>query len=727
MGADGSYQHNTAEVGAAVVGMDHANSSYGEYSGIGDDDAYLVGNLEGLSEQGAYYYRLQTNDLGLDSRRLDLSAGKHGSYALEFIHDEIPHLISSDARTPFEGAGGTRLVLPAGFVQSTTTSGMTALEDSLKTLDLRTDRTRNQFRVTEDFARGWRASLSVRREDKEGVQSLGGLTAQNAGLADTTILPQPVDYRTEEFSVGLEYAGDDRQMEVGYLLSVFHDNNASIIWDVPFLKANPTALDYPAVARIGLPPDNTYQRLTVSGGMILPGSTRVSGIVEAGQMRQDDAFLPYSTDDIGGTASVLEDGDALPRESAEARIDVLHLALNLASHPLSALGVTARYRYYGTDNKTPYTLFDRVMNDTVPQSTTDDIYSRPYDRARSTFEVGAGYRVAAGFNLKADYKHEDTNYDRHRPVRGTAENTLKAGVNGNFGDVSGRVGYVHAQRDAEDYDGFLSYSTLFDSLSCPSIVTVDPDPDTGGSTQVDTCFRNHPDFRQFDLASRERNRYYASVIYAPDEKVQIGLDVADSRETFRDNILFDDTYLGLTSDDGMTATLDVGYTPEDSWSVSAYVTRELMDSSQTGRAFGGAASTAIDSSLNWTADFDDEITTVGIQGGFDMLHEMLHVTMDYAYTKAKSRIRFTAGSGVTYEDMPEDGSERHAASLRAVYRVSDSIAYAVGFGYERFRSQDWALDSVEAGGTALNDVLLLSGPQEDYRVYLGSVSVIYSW
>ena len=51
-------------------------------------------------------------------------------------------------------------------------------------------------------------------------------------------------------------------------------------------------------------------------------------------------------------------------------------------------------------------------------------------------------------------------------------------------------------------------------------------------------------------------------------------------------------------------------------------------------------------------------------------------------------------------------------------------------GYLRFlvwfRSQDWALDSVEAGGTALNDVLLLSGPQEDYRAYLGSVSVIYS-
>lgn len=725
---DRTEYRGEAELGAVVVGIDGANSRFGEYTGLDDDTLYPLANVEGGVEGGISYFRFRASDLALDSRSLDLSAGNYGSYTLQFVHREIPHLISLGDRTPFDGAGGTRLTLPADFVPATTTAAMGGLEDSLKALDLRTDRRENLFRASRDFAGGWRTSLSIRREDKNGVQSLAGLTAQNPGQADATILPQPVDYRTEEFSVALEYSGSGGQAELGYLLSVFHDDDASLTWDVPFLKSAPTALDYPSVARLGLPPDNTYQRLRLSGGLNLPGELRLSAIAELGQMRQDDTLLPYSTDDIGGTAAVTEDGPGLPRPSAEARVDVAHLVLNMAWRPLSRLGVNARYRFYGTDNRTPYTLFDRVINDTVPQSSSEDIYSRPYDLSRSTFELGTVYRFVTGFNLKTDYRHEATGYDKYRPVRDTREDTLKVALGRNLSDsLSGRIGYLHSRRKAEDYDGFLSYRTLVDATGCPVVVTVDPDPDTGGSTTVDTCFENHPDLRQFDVASRERNRFSASVAYSPYENLDIGLDLADSRDSYRDDIFFDDTYLGLTADDGVDATLDVGYTAEGGWSIGAYLTRELIRSSQSGREFNAAIASSIDSSLNWAANFDDAITTLGARGGFDLLYETLHVTFGYAYTRARSRIRFSTGSGLVYEDMPMDGSERHTLDVHAIYRVSDSTGLGAGVTYERFRAQDWALDNVEAGGDALNDILLLSGPQEDYRAYVFRTGLIYRW
>lgn len=720
--------HGSAEVGVTYVDVDHANSRFGEYIGLEDGDVYPIVDAGGSVERGTAYFRFRAMDLGLDSRQLDLSAGSYGSYSLQFRHDEIPHLVSRDDRTPFDGAGGARLTLPDAFVPAATTAAMGGLEESLKPLDLRTDRRQNLFQATRDFNGGWRAKLSVKREDKNGVQSLAGITAQNPGQVDASILPQPIDYRTEEFSVGMEYARDGRQFELGYLLSIFRNENASLIWDVPFLKAAPAALDYPSVARIGLPSDNTYQRVSLGGGMDLPGEVRLSATAEIGQMRQDETLLPYSTDDINGTAAVMEDGDGPPRASAEARIDVIHLILNMAWRPLSRLGVNARYRLYQTDNEMPYALFDRVINDTVPQSSTEDIYSRPYDLSRSTLELGASYRFVSGFNLKTDYRYETLDYDNYRPVRNTREDMVKVAVSKSFaGSLAGRIGYMHSRKDAENYDAFLSYGTLVDAAGCPVIVTVDPDPDTGGSAEVDTCFDNHPDVRQFDIASRERNRFFASMTYSPYENFDIGLDVVDSRDFYRDDILFDDTYLGLTADDGVSVTIDAGYTAEEGWSIGTYLTREMIGSSQSGREFNATVSSAIDSSLNWVADFDDIITTLGVRGEFDVLYETLRIAVGYAYTKSESRIRFSAGSALVYEDMPSDGSERHTVDVSAIYRLSDSVALGAGVMYERFRSQDWALDNVEAGGAALNDVLLLSGPQKDYRAYLVRASMIYSW
>lgn len=716
------------EVGLGHVALDEPNSKYGEYTGIRADDSYLIGEVDASVEDGAAYLELQAADLGLDYRNVKVAAGKYGIYSLAFGYDEIPHLVSVGDRSPFGGVGTDRLTLPAGFVRAATTSGMSTLAGSLQTVDLRTDRQEKLFRVSRHFAGGWQAELSLRREDKDGLQSLGALTAQNAGQADSTILPQPVDYRTEEFAVSLAFNGEGRQVELGYFLSLFHNGHTALTWDVPFLKAAPAALDYPAVARISLPPDNKYQRISLSGGVNLPRASRLSVVLDLGRMSQDDALLPYSTDEIGGTAALREDGQALPRAGADAEIDVVHATVNLVSQPLPRLGVNARYRFYQTDNKTAYTLFDRVINDTVAQSATEDLYSRPYDYTLSRFDLGANYRFPAGWRLQGDYGREVTGYDRYRSVKEVVEDSLRAVLSRNFTDtLDGRLGYTHGRRVAERYDAFISYSTLIPALSCPSLVTVNPDPDTGGSTTIDTCFSNHPDLRQYDLASRDRNSLTASLVYTPSPAVDIGLDFAGRRDVFDDDIAFDDTYLGLTADDSVSMTLDIAYTPEAPWSVSGYYTRERLSSSQSGRAFGGAAAAAINSSLNWEAEFDDEIDTVGVAGSLDLLYDSLRLTMAYAYTREAGRIRFATGSGVTSEDMPRDGSKRHAVDINAVYRLSDTLGVGLGVGYERFKSRDWSLDSVEAGGTVLNDVLLLSGPLEDYAAYALRATLIYAW
>jgi hypothetical protein len=265
-------------------------------------------------------------------------------------------------------------------------------------------------------------------------------------------------------------------------------------------------------------------------------------------------------------------------------------------------------------------------------------------------------------------------------------------------------------------------------LSCPSLVTVDPDPDTGGSTAVDTCFNNHPDLRQFNIASRNQNKLSASLGYSLDETLDLSLDVSGSRTDYGDDITFDDTYLGLTDDDDLSATFDVSYMPTDQpWSVSAYYSNERISSNQTGRAYNAAVSSAIDSSLNWNAAFDDDSDTIGLRSDWDLLYDSLTLAVNYMYTRGTGRIEFSTGTGLTHADMPEDKNIRQRIEISAVYRMSDSIKLGFGAGYETFKSRDWSLDSVTAGGIELDDVLLLTGPRADYRAYLLSATLAYSW
>lgn len=728
LAADEAASHGEVALGIGSVQLDNRNSRHGEYTGIADDETYWIGNVDGALGRKSAFLELHAGELGLDSRSMAVEWGKYGRYSFELSHTEIPHLVATDAKTPFDGAGGTRLALPDDFVPAPTSADMVNLDANLKTLDLRTDRETNAFRITRAFKNGWQAKLAYGRDDKNGVQSLGGTTAQNAGLVDAVILPQPVDYRTEEFTAGLAYMGSARQLEIGYFHSIFHNGNSSLGWDVPFLKDNSVPPLYPTKARASLPPDNTYQRFSLSGGVSLPGSTRVSATAELGRMSQDEALLPYSTDDIGGTASLTQDGAPLPRTSADMEVDVTHVTLNLAAQPAPRLGIDARYQFYETDNDSPYTLFDRVLNDTVPQSSTADIYSRPYGLSSRDVDIGMNFRFENGVNLRAVYGHETIDHKRYRAVRKKDEDTVKITLNSPFTDyLSGRIGYTHARRDARDYDAFISYGTLISPLSCPSLATVDPDPDTGGAVTIDTCFGNHPDVRQFDLASRRRNRLDASVVYSPDEALDIGLDVSSIRDAYTDDIAFDDTYLGLTSDDRLSMTVDAVYAPGAAWSINVYYTSERMSSRQNGRSFGASAASSIDSSLNWRAKFEDDIDTVGVNGDFNLLHDVLTVTVGYAYTKESNRIRFATGSGLSAEAMPEDGSERHAADIAADYRLRDNMRLRLGVGYEIFRSNDWSLDSVVAGGAALDDVLLLAGPVPDYRAWLMSAALIYGW
>ena len=133
------HQQGQIEFGAGYIFEDEYR--FGRYNGMTDDGAIAVtdADVQRRRQDGAYQY-LEADRLGLDSRYLELGGGIQGKYGVQFDYNQIPNNMFDTARTPFRGVGSDRLTLPAGWDDGATTGEMAALDASLRSFDIETER-----------------------------------------------------------------------------------------------------------------------------------------------------------------------------------------------------------------------------------------------------------------------------------------------------------------------------------------------------------------------------------------------------------------------------------------------------------------------------------------------------------------------------------------------------------------------------------------------------------
>jgi long-subunit fatty acid transport protein len=73
--------------------------------------------------------------------------------------------------------------------------------------------------------------------------------------------------------------------------------------------------------------------------------------------------------------------------------------------------------------------------------------------------------------------------------------------------------------------------------------------------------------------------------------------------------------------------------------------------------------------------------------------------------------------------LPDIKSRLNRLSLSLDYRHRDDITYRVGYAYERYRTDDFAVDNV--AHDTISDVLGLGQDSPDYSVHVIGASVQY--
>lgn len=639
------------------------------------DDSFRFGDYRGLEEKGFYvaldgdlhyrnlqgrYFDLYARDLGHDSRQLEMRGGNQGRYELRFAWKEIPKYRGYGTQTPFLGVGSDSLTLPADWVRGRNTSDMTALESTLVTAPLKTQRKTLDLGLTTQFARNWSYRVDFQRQEKKGSRSLGAGFLFN----NSTILPSPVDFTTNQFDMALSWTGKRAQIQFGFMGSYFDNGDRSLTWQNPF-SSHPDLDTFKAA----LEPDNEFYQFNLSGAFAFTPRIRISGRAALGHLSQDEAFLP-------ATINPAFSDVPLPRSSLDGKLDAstFNLSGKLSARLNKRLTFTARGKLDERDNKTPVDFYTQVTTDSVPSVVR---YNRPYSYEREQYSADLRFRAHRVIRLSAGARQN--NVDRTlQAIERSEETTWWGEVKLTpFASSQLRFKFESSERDTSDYIPL----------------------DDGGPT-------DHPLLRKFNQADRDRERTMIDLDLAPFEAFGINLSY------FHANADYKNSEIGLQESDEESYTVNLNFVVGAKLNIYAFLSRDDIDAD--------ILNTTSFNAVPWSAKTHDRITTAGF--GFSTpISEKSSIGFDFVSSDSKGEISVQT----SLEEDPFDPlkTDLKNAKVHFDHEVNDRWGYKLYAEYEKYSSQDWAIDGLGVDG--IDRILTMGEQSPEYKAWYFRVQASY--
>jgi MtrB/PioB family decaheme-associated outer membrane protein len=391
------YQANYS-IGASYVTDDAAR--FGDETGYDHKGGYVEAGGEGRFTSDDYRMQWTLEDLGLDSRFVAIEGGKPGTYDYRLAYRQLPHRVFDTTETVYRASSDDTLVLPDAWIRAPQTSGFAALDSSLFSRDVESDRKRIEAGGRYRTARSLEFFVDARTEQRDGTDIIAG-----SFFTQGNLLPRPFDYRTDSVNLGVRWRGQRGFASLSYSGSFFSDETTALIWDNAFTG--------PEQGALAQPPDNEFQQVALTASYRFPFDTVLSASAALGRLEQDDDLLAYSTN-----AAI---APTLPRATLDGKVDTTHLALSATSRPFSFARLSAAIRYDERDDRTPVASWDRILVDAFPS--TDQELNTPYGFERTRLDLAADVDLLRTLRASAGY----TRNEFDRDLQSVAEQTENSG------------------------------------------------------------------------------------------------------------------------------------------------------------------------------------------------------------------------------------------------------------------------------------------------------------
>jgi len=774
---------------AGVYGVVNGDWKFGQYNGLSNNGAYGIGNFD-LRGGGAYdsgdatRWRLTGKNIGLETREFTGEYKNQGKYKLNFGYDEIYRIGQGTYQSPYIGAGGNELQLPANWQYPINNNMRTLTGRDLATfqgVDLSTKRRRVDGGFSYVLDPQWELKASMRHEDKNGIQTVGAPIVATRSV----ILPNPISQSTDQINASLNFVGDKAFGTFAYYGSIFHNDYNSVTFQNAY--AAPVTGSQPLYGQMSTMPDNQFHQFTLSGGYNFSTDTKLVGSGAYGRNWQDQNFLPTST--INGSVPA--------QGNLNGAVDFKNVNLKLTHKATNDLNLVAAYKYDERENLTSVRTYQFPDVDNAgPGSNYRN--NTPFSRRVQQGNLDANYAFLKGHWLKAGY--EIQNIDRWcngswiscTDTPTTTENIGKLDYHGTlFNKLNAKVGYAYSNRSADNYNQDSAYLASFTApqtaqqiaLFSQYLATGLPAwgpflgyaPKAGVAYPYSAVFVNNNavsnmvtggnnaldinGLGRFNTAPRNQQKVNSLLDYQVTDKLNLGVN-----GDYRYDNYYQSSY-GLQSQRNWSINFDSSYAFNEDLSAhvfytyqnnmyntvgASYGSNSNTGSTKAGSVVGGCYNTVLgvnnnaktDPCRNWLSNMSDNIDTVG----WGLKHKglfsgKLDLMGDFLYSFARTNVDVnggvyttsptgTAANGPTYligtADMPQVKSQLLSFKLDGKFTINKSSAAHLTYLYQHLISNDYIYTGLSQAGTPTG-VMPTNAQAPTYSVHAFGLSYIYNF
>ncbi len=750
---EATYTRPKSTIEFGVGAVSDSSFKFGEYNGLQNSGAFEVSKFD--LRGGAPYdsgstvrWRFYGNDLGLENRNVLGEFARQGKFRITFKYDEILANRSDTNQTMYLGAGGSSFTLPTNWIapkvpqvsatstnfrsfdpltstgsvigkngllaaptaaQLATLSSIVANDvPDYQNIDLATKRTRIGAGFSFSPSENWDIPVSFMHEHKFGRQALGAVSSQVS--ENSVILPEPIDYDTEEANASVSYKLNKLVLTAAYYGSFFNNNVTSLTWQ--------DVNDPTKTATMASMPGNQFNQFSLTAGYKISSKTKLVVTGSYGRNTQNDAFLGSSTASNGQLAW------GLPTPSLNGLVVTSRVNAKFTAKPSKKWNLSAAYKFDNRDNQTPVNLYlfqDANESKSAALSafaglnglpanlgTNTNIYAnRAYSKQVNQVNLDSEYALGKKQSVEGGYEFEKI--DRTCPgswidcadAPMTTEHTVRAEWRGSkVGNFNPKVSYAYSwRRGAYNEDAFLALvpmanvipagatESLYSYLLQTGLTAFGPDaglpttPLTGNAAffspnnnvvpQADYGSRNNINellgMGRFFEADRNRHKVRSSLDWQLTDKFSV-----QGTGDFNNDDYLNSVY-GLKKGTGWAASADLTYATSENFVVDLFYTYDNQRYVTAGDAYGSNSTAAyqgqaadtlvsgscfstvatknasgkIDPCLNWSKDNRDRVDTIGFAlSRKNLAAGKLELATNVIYTRARTTTGVFGGSYV---------------------------------------------------------------------------------
>jgi MtrB/PioB family decaheme-associated outer membrane protein len=730
----------TLDLGGLFGDIDGDTARYERYRDASDG---VYSNIMLAREAASYSFNATASHIGYRDQRYTVDYNSR-KVKVSFLWDSIPLNYYYDAITPFTRGSGTMTLpddpqrdvqnraaigIPCAYA-STCNANNKALADAALQgpniynrvaefgFDLQSKRDTAGFVL--DFAAtrdlGLKAGFTSTKKDGEMPWSAA------FAFNNTSELPLTMDQRTNDFSLGMEWAKSKGLIRVAWDGSWFTNDLQTLVWDNPirltdYYSGNPAVPwdpsgysngNGPAQGRMALWPNNSQNVISATGVYRLARATTLNGTVQLTKQEQDEDIIPWTINNvINQTAPSLGfPGLAkLPRPTAEASVSGLNALFNFNTRPFRNLAFQARYRYNDRDVETPE--FDGTYNvrfDAVPED-VEGYVTHQYDITRQNFDAAATFSLVGYGALRFGYGHEA--YERSgRGFSDVGENVVRLSYDAmSFSFFAVRLGYDYGQRRGEGFH----------------MAGVDYEQQDAGE---------QPGLRYYDEADRNRSRASVNLSANPTDRVSLYFQYAYGKDEYLGDEFIPDgrEQFGLLNQDFTAWNAGASVNLSEQVALGVNYGQDDFSSLQKSRnANPPPDATWTDPSRNWTLDNDETVKNFAVYMDLLQLGDAVDVRLSYDYSDSDNALvhggpriaSLAATPPGLFVPLPNVTNTWNRLMADLKWYFTKKVGIGVGYYWEKLDVFDYA--TIDANGS-----VAFKGVTGTPRIdYLGSLITGY--